>query len=133
MTDLADRYGAPSPVRKRALLALVITLAVAGLAWLAWAAVYQSTPKVQSEANGFEIVDDHTATAEFTVVRSDVDVRANCFLRAIAEDHTIVGELTEAISSGPETSQVKVTIRTERRATTVQLLGCSSPGQNARR
>jgi Domain of unknown function (DUF4307) len=133
MTDLADRYGAPSPVRKRALLGLVIIFAVAGLAWLAWAAIYQSTPKVQSESTGFEIVDDHTATAEFTVVRSDSDIRANCFLRAIAEDHTIVGELTEAIDSGPETTQVKVTIRTERRATTVELLGCSAPGQNARR
>jgi len=133
MTDLANRYGAPSPARRRALVGLVVLVAAAGLAWLAWAAIYQSTPKVQSDSTGFEIVDDHSATAEFTVVRSDADIRATCFLRAIAEDHSIVGELTEAIRPGAETTQVKVTIRTERRATTVELLGCTAPGQNRRR
>jgi len=133
MTDLANRYGAPSPARKRALIGFVVLVAAAGLSWLAWAAIYQSTPKARSESIGFEIVDDHTATAEFTVIRSDAGIRATCFLRAIAEDHSIVGELTETIRSGTETTKVTVTIRTERRATTVELLGCTAPGQNRRR
>jgi hypothetical protein len=133
MTDLANRYGAPSPARRRALLVLVVLVAAAGLAWLAWAAIYESTPKVQSEFAGFVIVDDHTATAEFTVNRHDGDVRATCFLRAIADDHSIVGELTEAIRPGSGKTRVKVTIRTERRATSVDLLGCAAPGQNRRR
>jgi hypothetical protein len=46
MTDLAHRYGTPSPVRRRALFAVVAVVAAAALAWLAWAVVYQSTPKV---------------------------------------------------------------------------------------
>ncbi len=133
MTDLANRYGARGPARTRALVVLVAVLAAASLTWLAWAAIYQSTPKVQSQARGFEIVDEHTATAELTVVRSSPDVRATCFLRAIAQDHEIVGELTESVGSGPTTALLAVTIRTVRRATTVELLGCIAPGQNTRK
>jgi hypothetical protein len=129
VTDLANRYGAPSALRRRALLALVVVIAVAGLSWLAWVVVYQSTPKVQSDLTSFTVPDDHTVTASVTVVRSAADVVATCSLRAISEDHSIVGETTTVVDSGARTQRIEVSIRTERRATTVDLKGCTAPGQ----
>ncbi len=133
MTDLARRYGAPSPARRRGLIGLVVVVAVAGLAWLVWAAIGQSSPEVRSELVSFDVVDEHTATAVLSVNRAGSDVRANCFVRAVAEDHATVGELTQVVDSGPREQRVTVTIRTERRATTVERLGCTAPGQNQRK
>ena len=133
MTDLAKRYGTPSPVRRRAIIALVVALAVVALTWLAWAAIYQSTPQVRSDMIGFEVVDEHSATATLTVVRQDADVVATCYLRAVSEDHTVVGEGNVVIREGANEQRVEVTIRTERRATTVERLGCTAPGQPQRK
>jgi hypothetical protein len=133
MTDLANRYGAPNAAGRRVLVGVIAVVAAAALAWLAWAVVYQSTPKVRSDLAKFEVVDDHTATGLLTVVRRETDTRATCFLRAIAEDHSVVGELDVTVSSGAKTQEVPVTVRTERRATTLEGLGCTAPGQKQRR
>ena len=50
---------------------------------------------------------------------------ASCTLRAFAEDHSTVGEL----AFEPVDGRNEVTLRTERRATSVTLLGCTAPGQ----
>ena len=133
MTDLAKRYGAPSPQRRRTLIALVGVLAALGLAWLAWAAVYQSTPQVRSELKGFEVVDAHTAKAVLIIDRDSSDVVATCIVRAVSEDHQVVGEANLVIRGGAEDQNLDITIRTERRATTVERLGCTAPGQPQRK
>jgi uncharacterized protein DUF4307 len=131
--DLAERYGAPSRHRRPLLVAGVALLAAAGVAWVVWVSVFHSRPEVTSELVGFEVAGQHTATATFTVVRRDADVRASCLLRAVAADHAVVGELTVAVDSGPASSSVRSTVRTERRATSVDLVGCIAPDQSRRR
>ncbi|WP_148614283.1 DUF4307 domain-containing protein [Nocardioides rubriscoriae] len=128
-TDLAARYGAPAPWRRRAVVvsALVVVLAFAG--WLGWATLAQATPDVASGDLTFDIVDDSTAIARFTVDLSDDSVRATCTVRAYAEDHTLVGSASFAPDPGPG-GVVQQEVRTERRATTVELVGCTAPGQN---
>ena len=133
MTDLANRYGTPSPAKRRALLVLVAGLAVAGLAWLTWVVVYQSTPQVTSELVTFDVVDDHSVTVGFEVVRDQADTVATCFLRAIAEDHSIVGETSVLVADGPKRQRAEATLRTDRRATSVELLGCTAPDQPQRK
>jgi hypothetical protein len=124
MTDLADRYGAPSPVRRRVLVVTIAAVAAAALAWLAWAAWFHASPAVESELTSYDVVDDGSATAVVTVALAD-DVVASCRIRAFAEDHTTVGE----IAFEPVDGRNEVTLRTERRATSVTLLGCTAPGQ----
>jgi hypothetical protein len=131
--DLAERYGAPSRHRRPLLVAGVALLAAAGVAWVVWVSVFHSRPEVTSELVGFDVAGQHTATATFTVVRRDADVRASCLLRAVAADHAVVGELTVAVDSGPASSSVRSTVRTERRATSVDLVGCTAPDQSRRR
>lgn len=125
-TDLADRYGAPQPGRRRALIAACVIVIAAFAGWLGWTIWDTSTPEVQSNLVGYTVVDQHSATANVDVRLADSGVRAACTLRAYAEDHSVVGELSFVPTDGRNTP----TVRTERRATSVELLGCTAPGQN---
>jgi hypothetical protein len=124
MTDLADRYGVPSPVRRRLLVAAVVLVAAVFLGGLAWTALFHASPWVESELTSYEVVDDGSAAAVVSVSLAD-GVVASCRIRAFADDHTTVGEL----AFEPVDGRNEVTLRTERRATSVTLLGCTAPGQ----
>jgi hypothetical protein len=124
MTDLADRYGVPSPVRRRLLVVAVVLVAAVFLGWLAWTAVFHASPSVESELTSYDVVDDGSAAAVVSVSLAD-GVVASCRIRAFADDHTTVGEL----AFEPVDGRNEVTLRTERRATSVTLLGCTAPGQ----
>jgi hypothetical protein len=51
-------------------------------------------------------------------------------LQAFAADHAVVGEVSVTVGSDrPATSTVTTRLRTERRATSVDLVGCTAPGQ----
>jgi hypothetical protein len=126
-TDLGDRYGATEPWRRRVLIAVCVVVAAVFLGWLGWTAWAHSTPDVDSEIVGYDVVDEHTAEATVDVRLENPQVVASCTLRAYAEDHTVVGEKVFT----PESSgRSEWTVRTERRATSVELVGCTAPGQN---
>ena len=127
--DLTQRYGAPSAGRRRVVVAGAVVLVVAALAWLAWVAVFHSRPVVTSQLVGFEVRGQHAAAASFEVARRDPSVRATCVLRAMSADHHTVGVLSVPVDSGPATGRVTSVVRTERRATTVELVGCSGGDQ----
>jgi hypothetical protein len=121
----ADRYGAPPRGRRWALLSVVGVVVVAFLAWVGWAAWFHSTPEVTSELVGYTVLDEHSATARLDV-RMDEGTQARCLLRAVSEDHTAVGEL----SFVPVVGRNEVVIRTEREATSVEKVGCTTDRQN---
>jgi hypothetical protein len=134
VTDLAERYGSPSATSRKVVVAVVVVLAGAALSWLGWVMLSHGRPLVQSDLVGFEPVDEHGVSATFTVVRRDEDVAASCLLRAVAADHAIVGELDVAVGPGGETTQtLERTVRTERAATSVDVVGCTAEGQSRRR
>jgi hypothetical protein len=126
--SLQDRYGAPAPWRRRALVAASAVLALVFLGWLGWTTWEHATPDVESSLVGYEVVDEHTATARIDVRLADEDVRARCLLRAFAEDHTVVGERSITPVHG-DPQPLDVEVRTERRATSVELIGCTAPGE----
>ena len=115
------------------MIALAIVLAAALLGWLVWATFLHSRPEVTSQLVGFDVRGQHSTSATFTVVRRQPDVRASCLLQASAADHAVVGELKVPVASGDAEQQLTKTMRTERRATTVDLVGCTAPGQSRRR
>ena len=89
----------------------------------------QSTPVVESQLVGWQVVDDHSATAQVDVHLTSGAAHATCTVQALASDHTIVGELTFTPASGAN----HVTVRTERTATAVDVPGCIADGQDAPR
>ena len=123
-TDLADRYGDPARWRRPVTITLAVALAVVGLGWLVWTAWFHSTPATTSELITFEVTSDYEVAARLDVQLDD-GVDASCRLRALAEDKTAVGELEFTPVAGTN----EVVVRTERRATTVEKLGCTAPGQ----
>ena len=123
-TDLADRYGAPARWRRPAAVGLAVVLAVVGLTWLGWTAWFHGSPDVRSEVVTFEVTSDHQVETRVDVQLED-GVQASCRVRALAEDKTAVGELAFTPVGGVN----NVVIRTERRATSVEKLGCTSPAQ----
>ena len=133
MTDLAERYGAPSRRRRPLVLGLVVVLAVAGLTWLFWVISFHGRPQVTSEMVGFEVDGQHAVVARFSVVRRDAGVSASCLLRAYADDHSVVGEVTVPVTGPDRSRTLSTSVRTERRATTVDLVGCTAPGQKQAR
>lgn len=134
MSDLARRYGSPRPVRRRLLLAGVALAVALSLGWLGWVMLVHGRPLVTSDLRSFDVVDQHTATATFTVVRRTPAVEASCLLRAQAADHSVVGELHLDVGpGGAEVSTFTESVRTEREATSVSVVGCRAEGQNQRR
>jgi hypothetical protein len=79
----------------------------------------------------FTVDDEHQVTARVDVRLDEEDVVATCLLRAIAEDHTVVGELHFDVRAADlESGHVlERQIRTERRATSVDPVGCTTRGQ----
>ena len=123
-TDLADRYGTPARWRRPAGVSLAVVLAVVGLGWLGWTMWFHTNPAVTSELVSFDVTSDYEIRTRLDVRLGD-GVDATCRLRAFAEDHTPVGELAFTPVDGTN----EVPIRTERRATTVEKLGCTAEGQ----
>lgn len=120
---LASRYGRTGPGRGVLIVAGVIV--VAFLAWLGWATWVHATPAVESDLSGFEVVDEHAATASVDVAVHGDATGVRCLVRAVSEDHTPVGELSWVPTEGRN----EVEVRTERRATSVELVGCTAAGQ----
>ncbi|PUA82285.1 DUF4307 domain-containing protein [Nocardioides currus] len=123
-TDLAERYGAPAPWRRPAAVVGVVALAAVFLVWVGWVAWVHGTPSAESELVSFEVTSDSSAVAHIDVQLED-GADASCRVRAFAEDHTTVGE----ISFVPEQGRNDVEVRTERRATSIDLIGCTTPDQ----
>jgi hypothetical protein len=129
VTDLEQRYRGPSRASRLVALLLVVALAVSGGGFVLWTLLDSSTPEVNSQLSAYDIIDDHTAVANLTVLRDSQFTEATCTLVAIAADHAIVGTVSVPVVDGPEKQTLQVEIRTERRATSIDSGGCTTPDQ----
>ncbi|MFD7155802.1 DUF4307 domain-containing protein [Kribbella sp. NPDC059898] len=129
-SDLNARYGRGGRSRRLLLIGVLGVVVLAGLIWLVWVAWVQSNPPVRSELQGFTIVSPTSATATMTVDRSK-SVEASCRLQAKAADFSIVGEVTVTVPADSARHQtLPVTLTTQRSATSVVLVGCTTADQH---
>jgi cytoskeletal protein RodZ len=125
--DLDARYGRGGRSRKPLIIGVVAVIAAIGLTWLLWAALVQSNPPVTSRLLGFEITSATSAKATIQVDRTE-STEARCRLQAKAADFSIVGELTVTVpADSPRHQSVAATLTTQRAATSVVLVGCTTP------
>lgn len=103
---------------------------VVALTWVGWAAWFQSTPDVQSSLSAFHVVDAHSVTAEVTVHTRSSAVSASCLVRASGQDHSVVGELNFMVADQNGATTRRLTLRTEREATSVEMVGCTTSRQH---
>ena len=129
MSDLAYRYGMPGRTNRLVAAVLVGALVASAFGFVGWTVLFHGNPQVQSQVQAYDVVSDHEAQVAFQVRRKNRTTEAVCRLQALAEDHAVVGEVTLPVTDGDEDQVLSVAVRTERRATTVTSLGCTTPEQ----
>ncbi len=130
MSDPAERYAPPSPLRRPLIIVAVVLVAGVGLGWLVWAMLGHANPEAQSQLVSFRVRGEHRVDVRFTVVRRDREVEASCLLRAYASDHAVVAEKDVPVGpAAPAAATLDLSLRTERRATSVDLIGCTTADQ----
>jgi Domain of unknown function (DUF4307) len=124
-TVSGDRYGrTASPARRRAVIAGVALLVVAGLAWFAWTA-YSGRQSASGTDVGFVVVDDGTVQVTFDVTKPK-QTTASCTIEALDPGFSVVG--TVAVRVGPADHDVvrrTATVRTTNRATAGRVVSCT--------
>ncbi len=129
MTELPTaRYPGTPRSQRLGVAAVVAVLVIAGAGWLLWAAFLHGSPDVTSSLRSYDVTGPHSVEATLDVHLTDPSVTGTCLLRATASDHQVVGELSFPVTGQSDLTLTR-TVRTERRATTVELVGCTGPGQ----
>jgi hypothetical protein len=119
-----DRYGAPRPWARPLTAVVAAVLALAGGAWLVWAALYHANPPVSAQLRVFHVQSDRAVTATIDL-RREPGVTVVCVLEAQAADHFVVGERQVRVPPGPQQALTRTyRIETERPATNAVLDSC---------
>ena len=120
-----ERYGAPRPWMRPAVLVGSALLGLLFLAWLVWAGLHHAQPAVAERLRAYRVLDDSTVSATIDIERRP-GVGVVCLLEAQAADHFVVGERRVHIPPGPEPALTRTyRITTERPATNAVLDSCS--------
>lgn len=111
--------------RRLAIIIVCVALAVAGGAWLLWAATIGANPPVSGQVSGFDVISDSEVRVELVVERPAPEQAAVCTIIAQSVSYERVGEVVVQVAPGTETRHEQtVTIRTFKRATSASLDGC---------
>ena len=125
-TDAMDaRYGRPTVPRRRAGVAVIAVGVVALLGWVVWAAMGQADDnRVGGLVESFDVRSPHEVAVTVQITRTSTDA-VQCTITAIATDHTEVGQRLVRLPAGPSgTRTITTVVRTEREATTADVVGC---------
>ncbi|MFP8907886.1 DUF4307 domain-containing protein [Streptomyces atacamensis] len=125
------RYGRSRDARSdRRLMVVGAVLGAVFLALIAWFGVsYVAGTKVSGELIKFEIVSDREVAVHLEV-RKDEDVTGVCTVNTLAEDGGDVGRADFTFDGPRSRIDEVVTVRTTKRATSAQLVGCTAAGGN---
>jgi hypothetical protein len=119
----------PGRQRRRVWIPLAIALAVAGVAWLAWAGWYSATGTVSARIDAFTVTSDTRIQVTVSVDRPHPGVTATCLLFAQAATYERVAELPITVEAGGPSQVTRTyTLNTLRRATTADVEGCRTVG-----
>ena len=122
---IETRYAAKRTKGQRIFPAIgIFCFALLGI-WLVWVIKFYANPEVTSQLISWEIETDHVVAAVVDVHLDQRAVNERCVIRAYAKDHTIVGDAPFVPTDGANT----VRFRVERRATSVESIGCTSDSQ----
>ena len=119
--DYEERYGAAKATRWPA-IALVV--AILGVGWLMWSALYHSNPPLRSQLVSFTITNDREATVRYFIERSDSQQVVVCTLIARDYDKNIVGQIDQEIGAGKSKVELVTVVPTRSESVNADVSSC---------
>ena len=119
--DYEARYGAAKATRWPA-IALVV--AILGIGWLLWSALYHSNPPLRSQLVSFTIESDRQASVRYFIERSDSQQVVICTLIARDFDKNIVGQIDQEIGAGKSKVELVTAVPTRSEAVNADVSSC---------
>ena len=116
-----ERYGAAKSTRWPA-IALVV--AIVGIGWLMWSALYHSNPSLRSQLVSFAITDDRSASVRYFIERADSNQVVVCTLIARDFDKNVVGQIDQEIPAGKSKVELITVVPTRSKAVNADVSSC---------
>jgi hypothetical protein len=116
-----ERYGATKATRWPA-IALVV--AILGIGWLMWSALYHSNPPLRSQLVSFTITNDREASVRYFIERTDSQQVVVCTLIARDYDKNIVGQIDQEIEAGKSKVELVTVIPTRSESVNADVSSC---------
>jgi hypothetical protein len=116
-----ERYGATKATRWPA-IALVV--AILGIGWLMWSALYHSNPPLRSQLVSFTITNDREASVRYFIERTDSQQVVVCTLIARDYDKNIVGQIDQEIEAGKSRVELVTVIPTRSESVNADVSSC---------
>ena len=116
-----ERYGVAKATRWPA-IALVV--AIVGIGWLMWTALYHSNPSLRSQLVSFTITDDRSASVRYFIERQDSNQVVVCTLIARDFDKNIVGQIDQEIPAGKSKVELVTVVPTRSESVNADVSSC---------
>jgi hypothetical protein len=116
-----ERYGAAKATRWPA-IALVV--AILGIGWLMWSALYHSNPPLRSQLVSFTITDDRSASVRYFIEREDSNQVVVCTLIARDFDKNVVGQIDQEIPAGKSKVELVTDVPTRSESVNADVSSC---------
>ena len=116
-----ERYGAAKATRWPA-IALVV--AILGIGWLMWSALYHSNPPLRSQLVSFTITNDREASVRYFIERTDSQQIVVCTLIARDYDKNIVGQIDQEIGAGKSKVELVAVVPTRSESVNADVSSC---------
>lgn len=116
-----ERYGVAKSTRWP-FIALVV--AVLGIGWLMWSALYHSNPPLRSQLVSFTITNDREASVRYFIERTDSQQAVVCTLIARDYDKNIVGQIDQEIPAGKAKVELVTVVPTRSESVNADVSSC---------
>ena len=116
-----ERYGAKKGTKWPVVAAIV---AILGIGWLMWTALYHSNPPLRSQLVSFTIPSDREASVRYFIERTDSQKVVVCTLIARDFDKNIVGQIDQEIAAGNSKVELVTLVPTRSEAVNADVSSC---------
>lgn len=119
--DYEERYGAAKASRWPV---VAIIVAILGISWLVWTALYHSNPPLRSQLVSFTINSEREASVRYFIERTDRQKIVVCTLIARDFDKNIVGQIDQEIAAGKSKVELVTLVPTRSEAVNADVSSC---------
>ena len=116
-----ERYG---PAKATRWLAIALVVAILGIGWLMWSALYHSNPPLRSQLVSFTITNDREASVRYFIERTDSQQVVVCTLIARDYDKNIVGQIDQEIGAGKSKVELVTVVPTRSESVNADVSSC---------